>query len=242
MHISKPYWDDHSLLVNAMSPTAGLLEGDHIEIDVHVKSKAALTISNPAALRVHKMSTGEATLSQSFHVATRAFLETNPEWLIPQALSRFTQRTQINLEAGAELLFIEAIAPGRVAHGEQFAFTRFRNSLRLTYDGTLAAFERYDLNPSQNGHAPWNAAGDSPFYGSLIFVSPQLEDSTPLWREIYDLQHKGLIIGCSRLSSGPTWNAKILGKDPSTVRHAIQQIREAFYKSIGRTPTALRRQ
>ena len=243
INISKPYWDGQSLLLNLMSPTAGMLEGDEVELQVTIKPKASLTLSNPTALRIHKMSgPGEARWEQSFTLEENAFLELNPEWLIPQGASRFTQATSLELAAGAELLFIEALAPGRIAHGEAFAFERFRNRLELRYDGQLAALEKHDIRPQRASHRAWASHGPSPFYASLLCVSEKLRPESELWTGLQDLENEKLRIGSSQLHAGPCWNIKILSDDPTLVRKAIQEARERFYQAIGRHPSKLRRQ
>jgi urease accessory protein len=241
IHISKPYWNGKALLLNVMSPTAGLLEGDHVELDVVVESGATIALSNPTALRIHKMGTGKAAWNQKFSVAKNAFLETNPEWLIPQAHSRFEQRSQIDLEKDAQLFFIETLAPGRVASGETFAFSSFRNRLELRYDGSLSALEKFEITPEDNTHTGWATAFENPFYISIYVVSSKLENDTPLFQALHDLQTDTLLCGSSQLNHGPCWNIKILSPNPVEVKAVLAKIRVLFYQAIERPVINLRR-
>ncbi|MEM9157664.1 MAG: urease accessory protein UreD [Verrucomicrobiota bacterium] len=241
IHLSKPYWDGRNLLLNVMSPTAGLFAGDLIDVEVKVEPKASLILSSPSSLRAHKMDTGFAAWNQSFHVSQGAFLETNPEWLIMQGESDFRQNTEINLDPGAELFFIETLAPGRAAYGENFEFRRFKNRFHLYYDGQPAAIERYEIDRSKGAHRPWQAAFESPFYASLFCVSEKLQDNEDLWIRIHKSQTDDLRIGSSALAKGPCWNIKLLSNDPIAARKTIAEIRELFYQSVGRGSTKLRR-
>jgi urease accessory protein len=215
-----------------MSPTAGLLEGDHVELDVIVESESTIALSNPTALRIHKMGTGKATWDQTFRIAKDAFLETHPEWLIPQAHSRFEQRTRIELEKDAQLFFIETLAPGRVASGESFSFSSFRNRLELHYDSNLSALERFEISPQNNSHSGWEAAFENPFYISIYVVSSRLENASHLFQAIHELQTESLFCGSSQLNHGPCWNIKILSPNAVEAKAALAKIRELFYHSI----------
>ena len=243
IHISKPYWSGSSLLLNVMSPTAGLFAGDTMEIAARVRFGASLTLSSPSALRIHKMRSGSASLTQRFAIESGAFLELNPEWMIPQGESSFEQETNIDVAKGGELLYIEAIAPGRAAHGETFAFTRLANRLTLRYGGTLSALERYEIEPAQRGHAAWMAAFETPFAISLLVASPKLEGPNPVWEAIHSLGNSTsrLEVGTSRLASGPCWSVKLIAADPADARTALVQIRSLVYAAIERVPADLRR-
>lgn len=241
IHISKPYWDGQCLLLNVMSPTAGLLEGDRVDIDVAVERNAALILSNPTALRIHKMVTGKAVWNQRIKVAENALLENNPEWLIPQAKSRFEQRSRIDLDPRARLFFIEAIAPGRVAFGEDFAFHSFRNRFELYRDANLSALEQYDLRPERDNHKGWNAAFKRPFYISIHIAAPELEETSSFFQEIHESMTDDLRIGSSKLACGQAWNVKLLTEDPVAAKAALEKIRDSFYQAIGRSAPPLRR-
>jgi len=240
IHISKPYWDENSLLLNVMSPTAGLLRGDEVKIQAEVDSHASLILSSPTALRIHKMESGSASWSQRFSIKPNGFLEYNPEWLILQEASSLHQQTEITLEEEAELLFIEAIAAGRVAYKERFAFSQLTNRLKITHNGTLSSLERYKIEPSSNRPQPWITAG-KPFFVSIILSSPKLSDESSIWNEIYQLNDSQQWIGSTRLAKGPLWNVRILSDDPVKTRATIDRIRQRFYKEIQRPLSKLRR-
>lgn len=243
IHISKPYWDGSSLLLNVMSPTAGMLEGDSVEVDVSVRPGSSLTLSNPTSLRVHKMSEqGEACWHQKFRVSPHGFLECNPEWLMLQAESAFEQTTEIVVEEEGELFFLESLAPGRIAHGEHFAFRSFKNRLRLRFAGELAACEKHHISPQRGSEIAWaKSRFKAPFYASLFLVSKKLNHAQQFFDLVYEMHGDALAIGASPLVKGPCWNVKALSDDPALLRATIAKVRNAFYASIGRPPTDLRR-
>jgi len=56
-----------------MSPTAGMLEGDRVHGEVAVEKDAKLILSNPTALRIHKMDRHEASWDQQIRIANGRF-------------------------------------------------------------------------------------------------------------------------------------------------------------------------
>ncbi len=54
IHLSKPHWDGHHLIVNIVNPTAGLFAGDSIELAVHVCAGARVVLTSPSAARVFR--------------------------------------------------------------------------------------------------------------------------------------------------------------------------------------------
>ena len=243
IHISKPYWDGQSLLLNVMSPTAGLLEGDQVELDVQTLPGASLVLSHPSSLRVHKMTpTGLARWSQHFRVAAGSLLESNPEWLIPQAESALEQTTRIDVEPGGQLLFIEALAPGRAAHGERLAFRSFRNRLELRYGPQLAALEKHAIEPARQTERGWAFSIEpAPFSASIYAVAEPLDANTSWIEAIESLASPELAIGVSQLAHGPAFNVKLLAADPSVARAAIAAVRQTFYRAAARPCPDLRR-
>lgn len=216
-----------------MSPTAGMLEGDQVELGISVESSAKLVLSNPTALRIHKMNTGKAVWTQFFKIASHGFLETHPEWIIPQAHSHFEQCTRIDIETGGRLLYIEALSPGRVAFGEAFAFNSFQNRLELFYNQRLVALERSNIVPAVGTHSGWRAAFENPYVYSLYVSAPELTGKDELFQFIHEQQTSTLLCGSSKLDRSPCWNVKILSDSSVEAKAALALIREQFYRAIG---------
>src|SRR5947209_4379672 len=124
--ISKPHWDGHALKVQMVNPTAGLLSGDRLCSEVNIETGARLTLTSPSATRLHTMAEGCAEATQHFSIAPGARLCFLPSILMPHRKTRYHQTTRIDVEAGGELLYLEMVAPGRVAHGECFEYGELR--------------------------------------------------------------------------------------------------------------------
>lgn len=122
MHLSKPHLDEGALVVNAVNPTAGLFDGDEVDIDVRVESGARLVLTSPSASRVYRARSDKpAIVRQRLAVAEGGSAEFFPELFIPQAGSRYHQQTELRIADGGQLLYCEWLTR-RVACGETFAW------------------------------------------------------------------------------------------------------------------------
>ena len=141
------YLDDtgaaYTLLVN---PSGGLVGGDGLSIDMTLHRAAHVLISAPSANRVYR---SEEKLSEqliTITVGPSAILEWLPEHTIPFAGSRFRQAIHANLAPGAAIILWDALASGRMARGERWAFTHLENEIQITTATGESLVERYILD------------------------------------------------------------------------------------------------
>ncbi|MBV9128452.1 MAG: urease accessory protein UreD [Verrucomicrobia bacterium] len=240
-HLSKPHHDAGTLVVNLVNPTAGFLAGDRLRIDVQVERGARLLLTAPSASRVHTMCGADcsddearAEVRQSFRVAAGGSLEWWPELLIPQRGARLHQRTSIELEAGAELIFLETLAPGRVASGEVFAFDEIRWATDLRRGGRLLVRERFHLNQKNGSLGALRRQFPTAYYASVLVVSPALAALATLagFDEAW--------IGVSKLAEG-AFALKMLAPDSLTLRRQLAHWRVEIHRQLGRACPSLRR-
>jgi urease accessory protein len=240
VHLSKPFLNDGVLIVNVVTPTAGIFSGDCVEIDVRVEPHARMLLTTPSAARVHRMKGGHAKTTQRFFVAAHAHLEIWPEILIPQAGSRYAQTTRIDVERHGQLLFIEMVAPGRVASGEAFAFDQLKWETDIFYDGNWIVRERYQLSPATLSLRALSACFPQAYHATCFVVNEHLDGRSPCWKQILDLQGTDIGIGCSQLVHGGSV-VKILARDSICLRKCIAQVRGFLYASAGWRLPATRR-
>lgn len=141
------YLDDtgaaYTLLVN---PSGGLVGGDHLSIDMNVEQDAHVLISSPSANRIYRTEGKASEQHVNIMVGPGAVLEWVPEHTIPFAGSRFRQTLHATLAPGATLLLWDAVASGRIARGERWAFTDLENEIRVTTASGGSLLERYVLD------------------------------------------------------------------------------------------------
>lgn len=143
------YLDDtgsaYTLLVN---PSGGLVGGDHLSIDMRVEQGAHVLISAPSANRVYRTEGPISDQHVVIAVEPGGILEWFPEHTIPFAGSRFRQSLRAVVAPGATLFLWDALASGRIARGERWAFTDLENEIQITTASGSALLERYVLDPA----------------------------------------------------------------------------------------------
>ena len=141
------YLDDtgaaYTLLLN---PSGGLVGGDHLSIDMTLGKGAHVLISSPSANRVYRSSSETSVQQIDLSIGPGAILEWVPEPTIPFAGSRFRQVLHVALGPGAIVMLWDAIASGRIARAERWAFSRLENEISITA-ASGKVLERYDLDP-----------------------------------------------------------------------------------------------
>lgn len=237
-HLSKPYWDadTRTLLVQVVNPTAGILSGDRLESAVTVGPDAAVLLTTPSASRVFCMRTGEPSASslQQFTVAPGGWLEVLPEPLVPHRGSRFHQRTVLDVAPGGSAFYADLLFPGRIAHGETWAWDRLILELEVRSGPALLLRERLDQTADHlHALATLARAGESASFGNAVFITPEsassAADPAPPWRAaLHALQTDGIWIGASQLHTGAGWSIKFIAPDGILLRRTLASIRRVL--------------
>jgi urease accessory protein len=182
-HLLPPIYLDESgsaytLLVN---PSGGLVGGDHLAIDLSVGPQAHVLISTPSANRVYRSLSRDSVQEVTIRVAEQGILEWMPEHTIPFAGSRFRQNIDVKLNPRATLLLWDAVASGRVAHGERWRFTSLNNNIRITMPSHAAVQEHYALVPGDTV-AGAGAVQEWDYVGSFFIIGDAV--SAALWTSL----------------------------------------------------------
>jgi urease accessory protein len=230
-HLSKPYWDEHALIVQVVNPTAGIFAGDTLMSRVAVENQARLLLTTPSANRIHAMPSGRALLEQHFSVAEGGWLEVMPELFIPQARCRYRQCTSIEVAASGETFFVETLAPGRVARGEIFEFAEIDWEFELRRAGNLIARERFVLRPSDESTASLRSPFPSGYYASCYLITERIPLDHQVWRAIHDVGRDDTLVGVSRLVLGGS-TIKVLAADSIKLTQTLRTIRNLLSEFI----------
>lgn len=237
VHLSKPHHDAGALVINIASPTAGLFDGDEVDIAATVDPGAAVVLTTPAATRIHTARSGRpAVVRQQITVRPGGFAEYFPELLIPQRGARYRQQNVLQVEEGGTLLFMEWLAPGRVAAGETFAYAELRSDTDLRVAGRLVARERYSLVPDRSQPACLRTLHPAGHYVGCLAagVNPPPHD------EVAALNSADVYIGCGPLAAGG-FTIRALCRDGPAARRTLHAIRNLLYRSLDRPAPSLGR-
>src|SRR5687767_9844168 len=244
-HISKPYWDadTRALLVQVVNPTAGILSGDRLESEITVQGDAALLVTTPSASRLFQMRDGAATCRQQFTVKAGGWLEVMPEPVVPHRGSRYHQVTDVEVERGGALFFVDQLVPGRLGHGEAWSWQRLCLEITVRVSGELVLRERFDPRAEKlRALANFAGSGETACFANAILIAPQPSESNPpLWRsDLAKLHGEGLWLGVSSLRSDG-WSIKLVARDTLQLRRAVREVRRILSAHFPRLGCDLRK-
>lgn len=146
------YLDDsgcaYTWLVN---PSGGLVGGDHLSVYAQLHADTHVLITSPSANRVYRTLAEPALQDIHLSVGPGGCVEWLPEVTIPFAGARFHQSIHADLAPGATLVLWDALASGRMARGERWAFAEVSNEIHLRCQSGGAVIERFHLTPQTVG-------------------------------------------------------------------------------------------
>jgi len=239
-HVSKPYWDADTgaLLVQVVNPTAGILEGDFLESHIAVEAGAALLVTTPSASRVFKMRGGSAECRQHYLVAQGGWLEVLPEPLVPHRDCCYRQTTRVEVEPGGEIFLADLLVPGRIAHGEAWAWEKLCLETEVRLGGELVLRERFEQSGDElKALARLAGSGAKACFGNAVLMA----GGDAAWRPAVESLHgEGVWLGVSPLRRGG-WSIKFVTADSGLLRRTLRQIRAALAMSHPKLACATRK-
>lgn len=151
----------------------GLLAGQSVQARITVGRGARAYIGTVGATVVHGAEAGAVTHQrQRFHVGAGGLLVYLPDETIPCRGARLAQQTEATLDQGASLLYGEVLTPGRLWHGERFAYHNLQLDLIIRDDRRPLLIDRATFCPAEGTlHALGRLAGHS-HLGTLAVFGP----------------------------------------------------------------------
>jgi urease accessory protein len=244
-HFSPPIQLDDSACVYTplVNPSGGLVGGDRLSVRATVGPDAHVLFSTPSANRVYR-SLGE-TAGQTVELAARpgAVLEWMPDVTIPYAGSRFRQTVHVTLASGATVLLWDAIASGRIARGERWAFASLENEIRIVTASGRSVLEHYALAPAVRGMGQADAWD---YVGSLYLIGDGLDAER--WKqiearlaEILDAR-PGAVLGGVSEPAAPGLAVKLVAKSAPDLNETLNDLWQVIRSILWNLPRpALRR-
>ena len=226
-HLSKPYWTGETLLIQVVNPTAGVFSTDRLSSRIELEPRTAAALTAPSACRVHVASSGCAELRQELVIRAGAWLDYAPAMLIPQEGARLRQRTRVEFEKGGAGMYLELLAPGRVASGESLAFEFLALESDVFYDGHLMLRERYRLSPGDSSILGLQRPIENAFVASGFVVSEGLGDPREISMVLREECNEALWIGLSPLEDY-FWTVRLLASGSVPLRRGVRALRSVL--------------
>jgi len=231
----------YTLLLN---PSGGLVGGDQLSLRARLGPQTHVLFSTPSANRTYRSVSEPSIQSVDLIVGCDAIVEWLPEVTIPYAGSRFCQRIHAELGSGATLLLWDALASGRMARGERWAFASLENEIRIRTSSGQSVLERYRLNPAERGGVGLATAWD--YVASLYLVNDSV--NSEVWKrveeqltEILDA-HSGLVLGGVSQPALPGLAVKLVARSAQDLNATLEAMWGAIRAQLWGLPIpALRR-
>lgn len=240
-HLFPPIYLDgtgcaYTLLLN---PSGGLVGGDHLAIDLSLGARAHVLVSTPTANKVYRSLGAPSAQAAQVSVGPGAILEWILEPTIPFAGSRFRQVVHVTLAPGATAVLWDAIASGRIAGGERWAFTSLDNEIRIAAASGASVSERYTLRPDDSVGGvglvePWN------YVASLYAVGDAVGEET--WKRLEENlarildQHSGRILGGVSQPAAPGLAVKLVARSAPDLAAVLQSLWAAVRRVLWNLP------
>jgi urease accessory protein len=222
LRTTQPFYLDPGLpgmaFVYVQNPTGGVFAGDQLALEVVADAEVDVHVTTQSATKLYRMEGGEARQELSFAVGERAYLEHVPDALIPQAGTRYRQETRVELAAGARFVGLETVAPGRRAHGEEFAYERLELATEVRRDGRELCAERLLLEPARAGPDRAGVLGGASYLVSLFALAPGSDVDALVATVDRALAEFGGAAGA--LPNGAGVIGRVLSPDPRLAEHA----------------------
>lgn len=176
LHFTTPLFLDESqpgmAFVYVLNPSGAVFSGDKLELRIVARNGGKLHVTSTSATKLHRMLDGSAYQKVHLEAKQGSYIEYLPDQIIPQAQSSYDQETTINIDRGSMLIASEIIAPGRLARGEIFAFTRLKLATRISVDGSTLFTERMLMEPTTIPTNMRGVLGTFLYSGTLLALVP----------------------------------------------------------------------
>ncbi|UVT16706.1 MAG: urease accessory protein UreD [Nitrospira sp.] len=240
-HLLPPIYlgEDNTAYTLLVNPSGGLVGGDRLSIDLRLDARAHVVISAPSANRVYR-SLGEVSVQDiHIHVGDGAILEWFPEHTIPFAGSRFRQTIHAEVAPGATIFLWDAIASGRIARGERWAFTDLENEIQITTASGSSLVERYVLDPATDlGRV--GLADEWDYVASLYVVNDAV--SSDVWKRLEGKvagildQNPGQVLGGVSTPAIPGIAIKLLTRTAPDLTQMLEALWAAVRQELWNLP------
>lgn len=236
LQVLRPLYLDETgtAYIYLVSPCGGVVGGDVYNMIVVVESGARVCLTTPSATKIYATHGTPARQQLDITLQAGAVLEYIPEQMIPFAQAAFRQQTTVRLGAGACVLLMEIIAPGRLARGEAFAYRDYDSSVCIeAASGQMLLRERTRLRPGwQRLDGPGLFEGYS-YLGTFYALVEGMSLSAELAEHLHALLacRAGLLGSASLLAHGGI-AVRVLGADHTTVRQALHEVWDVLRRAL----------
>ena len=239
-HFPPSYLDDsgcaYTWLVN---PSGGLVGGDHVSVEAQLHAGTHVLMTSPSANRVYRSLSEPAVQEVRLSVGPDARLEWVPEVTIPFAGSRFRQSIHVDLAPGATVVLWDAIASGRVAMRERWAFAAVETEICIRTPLGGSVVERYRVVP---GRLPESVGlvGGWDYVASFFIIGDAVD--ADVWKHLEGVlaaileQWPGLVLGAVSTPAAPGLVVKLVARSAPDLTAMLEALWVAVREGLWNLP------
>lgn len=213
------------------SPSGGTFSDDDLQTTVRCAGGTHLHLTSQAATQVFAGTGPGARHRLRFTVEAGAVLEYLPKTVIPQSDSTFTQRMELDVADGGTYIGWDAVAAGRIAHGERFRYAGVDNAFTVRVRGRVIARDRQLITA--------RAGLDSDYLATLLIVTPGLPPEPVLAAVRATLAgHPGVLGGAGELPCRAGVFARLTARRAPELNRVCRALHAAARHSVLSPPIA----
>ncbi len=204
-----------------LNVAGGVVGGDSLTTDVTVAPAAPARLITVGATRLYRCDDRPSASTLNARVGWGALLEYLPDETIPYAGADHVGSIEVDLESSGAAILGEVIAPGRLHHGERFAYRRLLLRTAIREDGAPLLRDVLLLQPDRLAPTAPTVLGAYTHLATLYAcgrgADPTLADA--LYRLLADARiHGGATTGAHNLVI-----MRALGHDAHTLLGIIRR-------------------
>lgn len=181
--IAKPFYCDNYTEVMMMTASAGILEGDFYDIEIHATENTSLRLTGQSYTKIFRATEKGAFQKVKITVEKNASFIYFPMPVIPYGGSIFSSFTEVYLNEGCRFAMCDIISCGRKAMNEEFLFKSYRSRTAVYVNGKMKFLDNQKLIPEETDlkdigfFEKYSVAGMLYIYGCQNILIPQSETS-----------------------------------------------------------------
>lgn len=170
---------DGAAYLMLLNPTGGLVGGDVLFTQIIQEADTHVCLTTPSATRVYRTRGQPAVQETRIQIAEGASLEYLPDHVIPYRDSKFRQSLRVEMGRASRAIFWDALAAGRVAHGERWNFHEVDSHTEIFLRGRAVFLNRTRIRPAGIDPERLGFAEGFNYLATLVIVADELEG----WKE-----------------------------------------------------------
>jgi urease accessory protein len=212
---------DGTACLMLLNPTGGLVGGDFLCTQIIQEPDTRVCLTTPSATRVYRTRDQPTVQETSIHVGETAALEYFPDHVIPHQGSKFHQSLRVEMARGSRGMFWDALAAGRVAHGEHWNFHEFDSRTEISLCGRPVFLNRTRIRPADLDPTRLGLAERFDYLATLAIVADEFdrwkETVAAMGAELTSMAH---VYGGASVLAGGGCVVKLLARSAADLLHA----------------------